>query len=350
MKDLNDEPAIISLANELDLDPMRPADAIKAYCHERVRRYLSKSKSVKSIKALQAVICKKLNLTVHEIWDDSDVSDLATNYFSMNEVTIGGLVVSQMKPNTFGMIVSCEARNRKGEARYVAFIDCRGSKAARRVWTLWHEIAHCLTTREQMALPLRRTTTAESDFKDPVERLTDSIAAEFAFFAPLFNPILEREYGKAGHLTFEVVERVRSQYNLDASYDSTLRACVNSLTVPLIYLEAGLCYKKHERMLIDSGQMSSADLTPSLRVIGSVANLLGRQEFPHIPKQWRVPEDSVIFGVFSGALEETGEGNRKVENFDFWSTSNGSQLPDCVVCVEARRVGDRVIALFTESR
>lgn len=347
MKDLNDEPAVISLANELDLDPTRPADSIKAYCHERVERFLGKAKHVKNIKVLQALICKRLSLVVHEIWSDSDLSDLAAEYLSKNEIAIAGLVSTQMKPNTFGMIVSCEARAGKDEAQYVTFIDCRGAKAARRVWTLWHEIAHCLTTREQLALPLRRTTTAESNAKDPVERLTDSIAADFAFYEPLFGPILKSEIKGGIRLTFGTVERVRDQYNPEASFDSTLRACVNSLSDPVIFLEAGLSYKAHERKLIECGKAESDQFKPSLRVLGSVANSAARQEFPHIPKQWRVPKNSVISKAFSGIFGRDGVGISGLENFDYWSTSCGNQLPNCVVNVEARTVGERVIALFT---
>jgi hypothetical protein len=343
---LNDEPAIISMANELNLDPSQPADAIKAYCREKVRRYLRRAARLSNIEALQQIVCKRLNLTVHELRCTEDIARFAAQYAAEGEFVVAGLVATQMKPNTFGMLTSLESRTKTGRTRFVTFIDCRGEKAARRVWTIWHEIAHCLTEKDQMALPLRRTTTVETIEKDPVERLTDAIAADFAFYEPLFRPVLESEYQLAGRLSFGVVERVRSRFNPNASFDSTLRACVNKTPVPLILLEAALTLKKDEQRLVDAGAADPSDFAPSLRVLRSLPNEAGRVHLPHVPKQWRVPEQSVIARVHADDVSALFDGSLAEENMSLWTTSTGSRLRNCLVHVEARKIGGRVIAIL----
>lgn len=343
---LNDEPAIISMANELNLDPSQPADAIKAYCRDKVRRYLRRAARITNIETLQQIICKRLNLTVHEIRSDDDIQRFAAEYAAAGEFVVAGLVATQMKPSTFGMLTSLQARTKTGRTLYVTFIDCRGEKAARRVWTIWHEIAHCLTEKDQMALPLRRTTTAETIEKDPVERLTDAIAADFAFYEPLFRPVLEAEYQIAGRLSFGVVERVRSRFNPNASFDSTLRACVNKTPVPMILLEAEPALKKGEQRLVKAGAAAASDFATSLRVLRALPNEAGRVHLPHVPKQWRVPAQSVIARAYENDVSATFEDFLAQENMNLWSTSSGSRLRDCAVLVEARKIGGRVIALL----
>jgi hypothetical protein len=343
---LNDEPAIISMANELYLDASKPADAIIAYCQKKVGRYLRRAAKLSNIEALQRIVCKRLNLTVHEIRSDEDITRLAAEYKAAGEYVVAGLVATQMKPNTFGMLTNLEARTKTGRTRFVTFIDCRGDKAARRVWTIWHEIAHCLTAKDQMALPLRRTTTVETIEKDPVERLTDTIAADLAFYPSLFHPVLEEEYRRAGRLSFRVVEEVRRRFNPDASFDSTLRACVNKAPSPLILLEAAPALKKDEQRLVDAGMAAPNDFSPNLRVLRSFPNELGRMHLPHVPKQWRVPQESVIALIHADDVPAILDGSLAEENMSLWSTSTGSRLRDCAVLVEAKKIGSRVIAII----
>jgi hypothetical protein len=346
---LNDEPAIISMANELNLDVSQPADAIMAYCQKKVGRYLERAGKLTNIGALQEIVCKRLNLTVHEIRIDEELTRLAANYKSAGEYVVAGLVATQMKPNTFGMLTNLESRTKTGRTRFVTFIDCRGDKAARRVWTIWHEIAHCLTAKDQMALPLRRTTTVETIEKDPVERLTDTIAADLAFYPTLFHPVLKEEYRRGGRLSFRVVEEVRRRFNPDASFDSTLRACVNKAPSPLILLEAAPMLRKDEQRLVDAGMAAPHDFSPRLRVLRSFSNEPGRVHLPHVPKQWRVPEESVIARIHADDVSAILDGSPAVENMSLWNTSTGSRLQACAVHVEARKIGSRVIAIIEQA-
>jgi hypothetical protein len=74
--------------------------------------------------------------------------------------------------------------------RFVAVIDCRGSKFARRFFTRWHEIAHRLTTHADHG----KEEPAYRSEQDPIERLMDEIAAHVGFYGPLFDPVFGTVY------------------------------------------------------------------------------------------------------------------------------------------------------------
>lgn len=182
--------------------------------------------------------------------------------------------------------------------------------------------------------------------KDPVEKLTDIIAGDFAFYEPLFRPVLDSELHKAGRLTFRVVERVRSRFNPEASFVSTLNACVAKSPLPVILVEAGLGLKRSEQRMIQNGAASPKDFVPSLRVLRSIPNDTARRSLPHVPKQIRVPEESIIARVYGSNLQSIADGGSAEENLRTWTTSSGGGLPALAVAVEARRFGDRVVALI----
>ena len=343
---LNEEPAIIGMANALDLDVVQPVEAIKQFCRDKVRRFLRRTSQLSNIEELQRLVCKRLNLTVHEIRGEEDIPRLAEYFRSEGEIAAAAAVATQLRPDTFGMLVQLFHRAKNGRAKFVTFIDCRGEKAARRVWTIWHEIAHCLTAKDQLALPLRRTT-VETIEKDPVEKLTDIIAADFAFYEPLFRPVLDSEVGHRGRVTFRVAERVRDRFNPEASFASTLNACIAKAPAPIILLEAGLALKKGEQRLVQTGVASIADFQPSLRVLSSIPNEVARELLPHIHKQMRVPLDSVIARVHASDMATILTGGAADESLRNWTTSTGGGLPDVAVSIEARKFGDRVVAILT---
>jgi hypothetical protein len=343
---LNSEPKVIALANSLDLDLERPADAIRELCHSKVAKFLRRVGRITNIRQLQQVICKRLNLAVHEVATDEQLEELANAYMRQGEIGAGGAIKSQLTQDAFGVLIRLSARTESKAPRFVAVIDCRGNKHLRKVFTLWHEIAHCLTAVDQYSLPLRRTT-AEMLQRDPVERLTDVIAADFAFYGPLFAPLVNSEISSVGRLTFRVVERVRERFNPDASFTSTLNACVAQASRPAILLEAGLAYKKAERDMIERDPSARKRLKPSLRVLASKQNEPAKEVIPYVPQNLRVPKNSSISRVFENDDSVMFETEKQPENLADWTTSVGDRLPPSEIHVEARKSGDRVIVLIT---
>lgn len=347
MKALSLEPKIIAMANALRLDAADPVEGIMQFCRARIASMLTCAGSVRTIWDLERIVCNQLNLVIQEVWTDDQLKELAGDYVAQGEVVFAALP-GQLDADTYGILVRRNTTARDGSFQYVAVVDCRGDKAARRFFTRWHEIAHCLTAFDQYELPLRRTTITAIE-KDPIEKLTDMIAGDVGFFDPLFRPVLDAAILPAGKLTFDVVENIRAQFCPDASFQATLNACVARFGVPAVVLEAGLGLKLGELRALHSPQASlfpEPKPTPRLRVFNAVSNAAARRSCIQIPRNMRVPDCSIISAVFN-ASEEDGDATREaVENLSAWVASDGSGLPAQEVSIHAKRVCDRVFAII----
>lgn len=69
------------------------------------------------------------------------------------------------------------------------------------------------------------------------------------------------------------------------------------------------------------------------------ARTAGLTIFPNM----RVPERSVLHRVFFEGIEKA----EAKENLSWWESSDGTQLPDADVFVQARRAGEGVQGLIT---
>lgn len=340
MSDLGTEPKIIAMANALRVSGPDLVAGIRKFCQGKVRRILSRHSRVSNIGDLQAVVCEALSLRVREVWSDEQLTQLVQEYVSDGDPVFAILPTDLAPSTTLGVLI----RRSDKEKGWVAIVDCRGNKHLRRFFTLWHEIAHCFTAVEQYELALFHRAAIHDRAKDSVETITDLIAGDFAFFDPLFNPLLEEEIARKGRLTFAGVERVRNDFARDASFQSTLYACVNRVATPILYVEADLAYKKAELALLTSGQgelIPSARPAPTLRVTDTFRNEAARLRGLHIPKKMSVPESSVISRVFLSGIPADS-----VEDLSDWS-SQGRCLPALRVQVEARSGFSGVSAMIT---
>jgi hypothetical protein len=117
------------------------------------------------------------------------------------------------------------------------------------------------------------------------------------------------------------------------------------MNTPVVYLEAEMKYKADEERRLRSKQRRFfADDPPvaRLRVGLTVPNQAATEEDFCIVPNMRVPEGSVIHTLHSDASADQASGS---ENLGAWEFSDGSSLPDCEVWVDARKVGNRVIAI-----
>jgi hypothetical protein len=85
--------------------------------------------------------------------------------------------------------------------------------------------------------------------------------------------------------------------------------------------------------------------TEKLRVLGAVPNKIGRARKLRIDFHMEVPKESVVHRAFHSS---SGVNLRAREGLDNWKHSDGTTLLATVVDIEARRVGDTVIALVVE--
>ena len=343
MKKLSREPQIVAMANALRLTGSDNVQSIIDFCFGKIAKWIKAHGPVHTIWDLEKLVCEKLNLVIYDIWGDNDLDELIKNFVDEGDIVFAHLK-ADFDEKTFATLIRRKLINPKAEEQYVAIIDCRGNKGPRRFFSRWHEIAHLLTLYRQMELPLHRSTVE----KDPTEKLMDIIAGEVGFYGPLFVPMLAGEIHKSGGLTFAVVESVRAQFCPDASFQSTLNACVAHCGSPAILLEIGMGYKIEELRKLNSPQIDllpPAPPKPQLRVLNSVSNPQARSISFRIPRNMRVPKSSVLATVFNAGADSLSVAAEGSENLYAWDSSDGSTLPRKNVSMQAFKVHDRVFAI-----
>jgi hypothetical protein len=344
MSKLNSEREILQIAAGLQVDWQQNAvQNIIALCHEKICKWLKGAAKIRSIEELETLICQKVKLVFEEVRSDEDLNQIVRKYVALGE-PIFATLKGDLDEKTFATLIERRKIDGNSNDRYVAVIDCRGNKAARRFFTRWHEIAHLLTLQGQLELPLHRSTSDRS----PTERLMDTIAGEIGFYHPLFEPILRDETNKPDGLTFSGVERVRERFCREASFQATLNACVNRLKSPILVIEIGLGFKKEEERQINSTQGNLFPVTQpkmKLRVLNIVGNEAAKVSGLKIHKNMQIPAASLLHRFF---LENANEGNEiaGVENLNIWH-SKGVSLANIRVRIHARRFEKTVRALIS---
>lgn len=336
---LSSDPKVIGLANSLELHGGDPVENIRTFCQERVKAFLRSVKGTLTMDRLEKVVCKRLKLRVHRVWSNFELERLSAEYVRKGEIVFAALE-QQLSPDAFGVFIRLMSPDEAGN-KWVTVIDCRGDKHLRQHWTLWHEISHCLTAVDQMHLPLRRTMDSK---RDPIEAITDVIASDFAFYAPIFQPVLDEVVAKhGGILTFAAVAEVNARFCPEASFHSTLNACVSLMSGPYMVVEASLRLKKSEESKVAAG---NTGIKPALRVTHAIPNKAGQRQGLFIPSNYRVPTESVIATAHRAPRQFSSNGRRRVENLGSWTDSRGGKLADRVIHVEVKKTGDSVLALI----
>jgi hypothetical protein len=322
----------------------QPVEKIVDYCLKKIAGWIKPFKAASNIDAIQRIVCAKIGLIFEEFRSDEELEAIVQKYTELGDGAFSNLR-NDFDANTFATLMKRANPDPRANDQYVAVIDCRAEKAARCSFSRWHEIAHLLTLRRQLQFPYHRSTTN----KDSMERLMDVIAGEIGFYPPLFTPLLRRESKKSGGLNFDVVEHVRSEFYPHASFHSTLIACAKQADQPVICLEVGMCLRNEEQAQVSSKQTELFNLgkppTERLRVLSAVPNKIGRARKLRIDFHMEVPQESIVHRAFHSP---SGINLRARERLDSWRHSDGTTLPAITVDVEARRVGDVVIALVIQ--
>ncbi len=345
MNPLNKQPKIVAMANALGLRGENRVEAIMAHCRRQVRWLFEHFGPITSIQDVERIVSREMCIETIEVRSDEDIAAVKEKYGRQEKDPAFGAVDRELTHDTFATLIRRKCQPGQTKDRYVAVVDCRGEKGARRYFSRWHEIAHVLTMFEQLQLPLHRSTKN----KDAVEQLMDLIAGDIGFFEPLFSPLLEAKVTEEGRLTFAVVEKVRQQFAPSASLEATLNACANRTGTPVVLVQATLAFRKSDEQAIRDGQkdLFSADSPkPDLRVVQVTSNDAARQQKVYIPKKMRVPADSVISHVFHDGVEH--ERGASDENLAWWSTSDGDSLSELPVYVDAMKVRDQVWAIISQ--
>ena len=343
MTRLAEEPDILELAKKLGVaGDGDPVDGILDLCNRRIDRWIEEAGGVRTVGHLESVVTARLQMVFEEVREDADFDRIKQVYAVGKRdfvfATMRHKFDDQVNP-TFGALVRRKTADPDAPDRYVAVIDCRGDKLARRFFTRWHEIAHRLTTDADPDKPQYRSE------HDPIEQLMDRIASHIGFYEPFFGPVFDQELRGGARLSFEVVEAVRRQHFADASFQSTLFACHRRLTTPVVYVEAEERNKAEAEREIKRGvQWLFEEAAPvaQLRVALVLPNAAAQKSKLFIAPNMRIPSSSVIHRLF---LDDLGLDDAGQENLNTWEHSRGKRLADQEVWIEAKKTKGRVVAI-----
>jgi hypothetical protein len=332
-------PEIFSLADELGVGGAAPVNGILDYCHRRIDAWVAEAGGVPNIDALESLVAQKLQMVIEEVRTNYDWDRLKEVYARGKKEIVFAAMRTKFDDDhnlTYGALVQ---RRNAGPAdldRFVAVIDCRGSKLARRFFTRWHEIAHRLTTHTDMPEPVYRSE------HDPIEKMMDEIAGHLGFYDPLFRPVYQQALLGQPHLRFGTIETIINDAFPAASFQATLFACTRRLPTPVVYLEATTAHKKEVKRQLATPSLFDDDPPPGeLRAVKVIPNKAAQQDGFTIPTNMRVPADSVIHSLFDEGPITDANGEECLSQWE----SQGRSLGRCAVVVEARKVPDRVIAI-----
>lgn len=337
------ESDILDLAKKLGVGATDdPVVAILDSCRNRIDCWVAEAGGIGSIEHLERLVTEKVQMVFEEIRDDTDFERIKQVYAVGKRefvfATMRHKFEDQGNP-TFGALLRRKNAAADAPDRYVAVIDCRGDKLARRFFTRWHEIAHRLTTDADPDEPVYRSE------HDPIEQMMDRIASHVGFYEPLFVPAYDQEMQGKRRLSFDAVENIRQNAFPEASFQSTLFACHRKYAEPAVYLEATPALKvEHSREITQGAQWLFDDLrpVPQLRAVMVIQNDAAKQKGLFIAPNMRVPETSLIHRVF---CDESLNGLESIENLRDWEHSGGKRLAEQEVRIEAKRARDRVVAL-----
>ncbi len=252
---INEEssPELVQLARALGVVSNDPFQGTVATCLAMVESWVEQSggigpSGISNAAEFQRLLTHRLALAIEEIHSEEDFDRLTDFYARQRgEYVFAGLRARFDNEDcdgdeaTFGVLIRRRNALPEDTDKFVAVVDCRGEKHARRYFTRWHEIAHRMTTHSDCV------DDGEEYQGELIEVLMDAIASELGFFEPFLQTAVHNVFGSENWLTFEMIERIIDDVFPEASFQSTLFACMRSSPMPMVYVELDghpLAFKK----------------------------------------------------------------------------------------------------------
>src|SRR5262249_30512980 len=129
----------------------------------------------------------------------------------------------------------------------------------------------------------------------------------------------------------------------EASLQASVIGFVRAWQSACVLVEAGLGWKRGEESKLAQGRFGFTEQpVAELRALRVSINDCARESHILLPRNMRVPKASVINQVFVDGIGEA----TAIEDLCWWEASGGRGLGAQPVRVEARKSGDRVLALL----
>lgn len=309
-----------------------PVKAVRQYARRRLLDFLGEYPT-KTLADFLMIAADRLGTRFIEVRSDEDVARVTAEYTSRRELGFA-LLEEELCDDVFAITIKLLAPQ-PWERHFVSVIDCRGPKAYRSYYSKWHELAHLLTLTPQSRLKFRRTHIAEEE-NDPEERLMELIAGDGGFLPELIAPYTIEP------ISFAVISRIRNLLCPEASDQASRIGIVNSWPTPCISVHARMALKKTQRQALEQGCFGFVSPPkPALRAVDVTINAAARAADILIPRNMRIPNESVIYRVLAENLDEL----EAQEDLQWWA-SGGRCLAPCAVRVVALRAWDQVNALI----
>ena len=312
-----------------------PADAILSFCDIRIEKVLEDFPDCANPAELLDIMAATLGTLFEEVHSDDELLALQSRYCKAGELGFASLH-RDLDGEAFGVTYRRMAAA-PGERAFVSVIDCRGNKALRAYFTKWHELGHLFILTDQQRLSFRRTHSPGTR-KDPEESLVDAIAGHVGFHPRFLRAEIQRI------VSFGEVERIRAKLFPEASFQASANAFAKNYPEPCLLIEAKLALKKGEAAELLQGSfgfLESPD--PKLRILSAVPSDVAKQRGLYIPKNFRVPEASIIHEVFVDKRDSASSR----ECLSLWEASGGKRLKAMTVRVEVRQHFESVLALLS---
>jgi hypothetical protein len=337
---LKASPQVWTLARDLGIKRTEDAvDAIVAFCRRKALQSLApleirRLQDCPDLATLLDCVTSLVGTTFREVHSDDELRELRTESLQRGETGFA-TIEAELTDDVFA--ISYRRINRKPhEGPYVSVIDCRGEKGPRLYFSKWHELAHLLTVTDQMRLRFTRTH-SRLNTDNAEEALMDVIAGDLGFAGEVVRA------HASGPVSFDGLELLRSRLCPEASWQASVRGFISAWPAPALYVIAAPGLKADEQRSLDQlGFGFTEPPTPQLRVQQIAFNEVGRAAGLYIPRNMRVPEDSVI----RFACEMRTPVASTAEDLAWWGTSDGKHLEPFPVQVEARPYLEGVHAII----
>jgi hypothetical protein len=272
-------------------------------------------------------LAEHFRLVFEEVRGPLDIAKLKKHYLhGKKEIGFAQLEDELYQPGIDALLFERMNANDGDHDKWVAVLNLQETEA-KGYWNRFHEFVHRIAEPPQQILPLRRH---KFEATNPVERLVDTVAAEFAFYGPAFRPLCE-QMAKLGPLTIDAVEKIRAKYAPTASLQATLKAVTKHWPNPAAAIIAEI-----------RGRKSANEVARALRVTpqqySDNAATAGLKFFPNM----RVPVQSPIHEAF-----QLNTRREAVEHLAIWDTSTGDCLASIDVYTSAVKIGSRVYAVIS---
>lgn len=327
----NRHPQLVELARQFGLPTEGDCAAtLIEYAVTRAASYL-RDFPVDSLTTFQLLVANRLGVKVEWLHSKADVQKLAEKYRAFCPDIRVHLRAEFVFGETEGITLDGEP-DRSGGHRYLAVVNAMGAQSPRAYFTSWHEVAHLLVHPSGVPLEMVRRYPPQEEYKkDPVEQLVDQIAARLAFYAPFFEPALQKGYERYGGFGFKAIEYARNVAVPKASLFATVLGSLAFCERPSLFLSITTGLKKAEERVLYSSQQPLDFFRPSFETQARATKVISSLHEHHklfaIRENMRVPQRSALMTAFESPVDIHLVAEEDQEWWETRATGNLGALP-----------------------